>query len=346
MKKALITGVNGQDGSYLAEHLVHLGYEVHGTKRRSSTLTTQRLSSLKKDKTGTDLDYLIPLHHADVTDSSSINRLVETIQPDEIYNLAAQSHVAVSFEEPEYTANSDALGCLRILEAIRRCNKNIKFYQASTSELFGGQEKFSYDESSPINPRSPYAAAKAYAYYVTRQYREGYKIFACNGILFNHESPRRGENFVSQKIIKGVKQLINAQISYIPLGNLDASRDWGHAKDYIKSMVMILNYTKPEDWIIATGQSHTVREFAEIAFKLSGVRIEFSGSGMNEVGTVVDSKHQSIKSGQIVLRVDKRFFRPLEVNDLRGNSDKAQKLLGWKPSYTFEELVKDMLNGE
>ena len=215
MKKALITGINGQDGSYLAEHLLDLGYEVHGTKRRSSSNTNQRLYKLKKNVTNTDLDYLVRLHHADVTDSSSLNRLIQLIKPDEIYNLAAQSHVAVSFEEPEYTANSDALGCLRILEAIKQIDKKIKFYQASTSELFGGQKNIAYDENSPINPRSPYAAAKAYAYYITRQYREGYGLFACNGILFNHESPRRSENFVTQKIVLGLKKICAKEIDYL-----------------------------------------------------------------------------------------------------------------------------------
>ncbi len=344
MKKALITGVNGQDGSYLAELLLEKGYVVHGTKRRSSTITTQRLSGLRSIKTGTDIDFNISLHHADVTDSSSINRLIDSIQPNEIYNLAAQSHVAVSFEEPEYTANSDALGPLRILEAIRRGGYPIKFYQASTSELFGGRSNTAYDESSVIEPRSPYAAAKAYAHYVTRQYREAYGIFACNGILFNHESPRRGENFISKKVINGIKQLIAGEIGYIPLGNLNASRDWGHAKDYVRAMWLILNHKTPEDWVIATGESHTVRQFCKLAFSLAGVELEFTGTGIDEVAKVQSSKFKNIKKDDVVIRVDHRFFRPLEVDHLNGNAAKARNELHWKPTYTLNSLILEMLN--
>lgn len=345
-KKALITGVNGQDGSYLAELLASKGYEVHGTKRRSSTITTNRLDALKKSVTGTDLDFSIHLHHADVTDSSSINRLIDEIQPDEVYNLAAQSHVAVSFEEPEYTANSDALGCLRLLEAIRRQKKRITFYQASTSELFGGQEDRPYDEQSPINPRSPYAAAKAYAYYITKQYREAYGIFACNGILFNHESPRRGENFVSKKIVNGVKALIRGNIDHITLGNLNATRDWGHAKDYVESMWMILNHSTPDDWVIATGNNYSVREFCRMAFSYAGIEIEFSGEGLLEKAVVVRSLHKNIIPGRAVIRINSRFFRPLEVNNLTGNASKAMQQLGWNPRYSLEELIKEMMNNE
>ena len=346
MKKALITGINGQDGSYLAEHLLGLGYEVHGTKRRSSSLNTQRLYRLKKNDTNSDTDYLVQLHHADVTDSSSINRLVHLIRPDEIYNLAAQSHVAISFEEPEYTANSDALGCLRILESIKQIDKRIKFYQASTSELFGGQEKIAYDENSPINPRSPYAAAKAYAYHITRQYREAYGLFSCNGILFNHESPRRSENFVSQKIVMGLKKLSTKDISYISLGNLDARRDWGHAKDYVKSMVLILNHTTPEDWVVATGKSYSVREFVIIAFKQIGVTVEFHGKGLDEKAIVTKSEKDTIEVGQVVVKINKFFFRPLEVDSLTGNPSRIKEKLGWKPEYNFEKLVAEMIRGE
>jgi len=346
MKKALITGINGQDGSYLAEHLLGLGYEVHGTKRRSSSLTTQRLYRLKKNDTNSDTDYLVKLHHADVTDSSSINRLVHLIRPDEIYNLAAQSHVGISFEEPEYTANSDALGCLRILESIKQIDKRIKFYQASTSELFGGQEKIAYDENSPINPRSPYAAAKAYAYHITRQYREAYGLFSCNGILFNHESPRRSENFVSQKIVMGLKKLSTKDISYISLGNLDARRDWGHAKDYVKSMVLILNHTTPEDWVVATGKSYSVREFVIIAFKQIGVTVEFHGKGLDEKAIVTKSEKDTIEVGQVVVKINKFFFRPLEVDSLTGNPSRIKEKLGWKPEYNFEKLVAEMIRGE
>ena len=346
MKKALIMGINGQDGSYLAEYLFDLGYEVHGTKRRSSSSNTQRLHKLKKNETNSDIDYLVQLHHADVTDSSSINSLVNSIRPDEIYNLAAQSHVAVSFEEPEYTANSDALGCLRILESIKQIDKKIKFYQASTSELFGGQETTAYNENSPINPRSPYSAAKAYAYHVTRQYREAYGLFACNGILFNHESPRRSENFVSQKIVMGLKKISMKDISYISLGNLDARRDWGHAKDYVKSMVMILNHTVPDDWVVATGKSYSIREFVITAFKQIGVTVEFHGKGLDEKAIVTESTCDTIKAGQVVVKINKKFFRPLEVNNLKGDASKIKTQLGWKPEYNFEKLVAEMIHGE
>jgi GDPmannose 4,6-dehydratase len=346
MKKALITGINGQDGSYLAEYLLDLGYEVHGTKRRSSSNTNQRLYKLKKNVTNSDLDYLVKLHHADVTDSSSLNRLIQLIKPDEIYNLAAQSHVAVSFEEPEYTANSDALGCLRILEAIKQIDKKIKFYQASTSELFGGQKNITYDEDSPINPRSPYAAAKAYAYYITRQYREGYGLFACNGILFNHESPRRSENFVTQKIILGLKKICAKEIDYLTLGNLNSSRDWGHAKDYVRSMVLILNHDVPKDWVVATGESRTVREFVIIAFKIFGITIEFQGEGLEEKAVVIKSDKNTVKVGQIVVRIDKNFFRPLEVDYLIGNPKRIKQELGWSPKYSFAQLVYEMIHGE
>jgi len=343
-RTALITGVNGQDGSYLAELLISKGYEVHGTKRRSSTVSTQRLSALKRSRSGTDLDYVIRLHHADVTDSSSINRLIDLITPDEIYNLAAQSHVAVSFEEPEYTANSDALGCLRILESIRRHRYPIRFYQASTSELFGGQQNIAYNETSPLNPRSPYAAAKAYAYYVTRQYRDAYGLFSSNGILFNHESPRRGENFVSKKIINGIKSLLSGKIRYIALGNLSASRDWGHAKDYVDSMWRILNHHTPDDWVIATGETHTVREFCVRAFRVAGIEIVFEGAGEDECARVKSSRSPSIKPGATVVVVDKRFFRPLEVDFLRGDASKARLMLGWTPQYTFDQLIQEMFD--
>ena len=342
-KIALITGVNGQDGSYLAEFLYAKGYEVHGTKRRSSTTTTGRLNHLLMPTSGTDLDFKVRLHHADVTDSSSINRLIDKIQPHEIYNLAAQSHVAVSFEEPEYTANTDALGCLRILEAIRRQKKKIKMYQASTSELFGGQGEEVYDETSPLNPRSPYAAAKAYAYYIVRQYREAYGLFACNGILFNHESPRRGANFVSQKIVQGVQAIMQQRIQFLALGNLDASRDWGHAKDYVRSMWMILNYEIPDDWVIATGKTYTVRKFCTLAFAHYGVELEFKGTGLNEKGVVTKCPASScLKHGDVVVKVDSRFYRPLEVDSLTGDASKAKALLGWTPEYDINELIEDM----
>lgn len=347
IKKALITGVTGQDGSYLAELLLDKGYEVHGVKRRSSSINTSRLNFLLNEETGTDLDFKLTLHHADVTDSSSINRLIDEIQPNEIYNLAAQSHVAVSFEEPEYTANTDGLGALRILEGIKRANKNIKFYQASTSELFGGQQKEAYNENSPLNPRSPYAAAKAYAYYITKQYREAYGLFACNGILFNHESPRRGENFVSQKIIEGISKVISGKINFLVLGNLDARRDWGHAKDYVESMWMILNYKAPEDWVISTGETFSVREFCKFAFYEAGIDIDFKGQGLDEIAFVINVRRDcNIKNGQTILKVDSRFYRPLEVDHLLGDSTKARTKLGWVPKYNITMLVKEMLNAK
>ena len=347
IKKALITGVTGQDGSYLAELLLDKGYEVHGVKRRSSSKNTSRLNFLLNEETGTDLDFKLKLHHADVTDSSSINRLIDEIQPSEIYNLAAQSHVAVSFEEPEYTANTDGLGALRILEGIKRSNKNIKFYQASTSELFGGQQKEAYNENSPLNPRSPYAAAKAYAYYITKQYREAYGLFACNGILFNHESPRRGENFVSQKIIEGISKVISGKINFIVLGNLNARRDWGHAKDYVESMWMILNYQAPEDWVVSTGETFSVRDFCKIAFYEAGIDIDFKGQGVDEIAFVENVRRDcNIKIGQTILKVDSRFYRPLEVDHLLGDSTKAKAKLGWVPKYDITMLVKEMLNAK
>jgi GDPmannose 4,6-dehydratase len=278
-----------------------------------------------------------------MTDSSSLNRLIDEIEPDEIYNLAAQSHVAVSFEEPEYTADTDGLGCLRLLEAVRRSKKDIKLYQASTSELFGGQESEAYNEFSPINPRSPYAAAKAYAYHVVKQYREAYGIFACNGILFNHESPRRGENFVSKKIISGILKLLSGENSSIVLGNLDAKRDWGHAKDYVASMWLILNYSEPLDWVVATGESYSIREFCMRAFAFQGVEIAFHGSGLQETAVVMKTKNSfGPQIGDTVIRVDKRFYRPLEVDSLKGDASKARDLLGWAPTYDLDSLIEDM----
>ncbi len=347
IKKALITGVTGQDGSYLAELLLDKGYEVHGVKRRSSSINTSRLNFLLNEKTGTDSDFKLTLHHADVTDSSSINRLIDEIEPNEIYNLAAQSHVAVSFEEPEYTANTDGLGTLRILEGIKRANRKIKFYQASTSELFGGQQKEAYNENSPLNPRSPYAAAKAYAYYITKQYREAYGLFACNGILFNHESPRRSENFVSQKIIQGISKIISGKIDSIVLGNLDASRDWGHAKDYVESMWMILNYQDPEDWVVSSGETFSVRDFCRIAFFEAGIDIDFKGHGVDEMAFVTNIRRDcKVKKGQNILKVDKRFYRPLEVDHLLGDSTKIRSVLGWKPKYNITTLIKEMLSAQ
>jgi GDPmannose 4,6-dehydratase len=351
MKKALITGVNGQDGSYLCELLLSKGYEVHGTKRRSSTITTGRISHLLDSTQGVDVGGRIILHHADVTDSSSINRIIDNIEPNEIYNLAAQSHVAVSFDEPEYTANSDALGVLRCLEAIRRRNSGIKFYQASTSELFGGQETTSYSELSPLNPRSPYAAAKAYAYYIVKQYREAYGIYAANGILFNHESPRRGENFVTKKITLGIARILEGSQKKILLGNLSAKRDWGHARDYVEAIWMVLQCDVPQDYVIATGKAYSIREFLSLAFSIVGIKIVFEGIGLYERGIVAEIDHNildkyattKIKLGCELVAVNESYFRPLEVDHLVGDSSKARAELGWTPKTTFAELVEEMV---
>lgn len=351
MKKALITGINGQDGSYLAELLLEKGYEVHGTKRRSSTVTSSRIEHLLNKKEGNDTNGLITLHHADLTDSSSLSRIIDQVMPDEIYNLAAQSHVAVSFEEPEYTANSDGLGTLRLLEAIRRSNPTIRMYQASTSELFGGQETSKYDEQSPINPRSPYAAAKAYSYYLIKQYREAYNLFCVNGILFNHESPRRGENFVTRKITRGIGAIMQGSQDTIVLGNLNSKRDWGHAKDYVKAMWLMLNVNEPEDYVISTDETHEIREFCQVAWRKVGVELQFQGEGVNEIGVAsqISDFHlqtfgdKSISAGRVLIKVSPDFYRPLEVDHLVGNSSKARNKLGWKPDYGFEQLVEEMV---
>lgn len=345
MKKiALITGVNGQDGSYLAELLLNKGYEVHGTKRRSSLRNTNRIDHLNSNKSGTDIDNKIFLHHADVTDASSINRIIDAVSPNEIYNLAAQSHVAVSFEEPEYTADTCALGCLRILEAIKRSGKDIRFYQASTSEIFGGQDHSILNEDSLINPRSPYAAAKAYAYYITKQYRESYNLFASNGILFNHESPRRGENFVTQKVVLGVKKINEGKQEYILMGNINATRDWGHADDYVYAMYLIMNAEQPDDFVVATSNSYSVRDFIQRCFIHVGVEIEFKGSGLEEIAVVtkINDHNLNIKIGQIVVKISKSFFRPLEVDDLKGDYTKINSKLGWSPKKNIDDLISDM----
>ena len=351
MKKALITGVNGQDGSYLCELLLSKGYEVHGTKRRSSTVTTGRIAHLLDSTQGVDVGGRIILHHADVTDSSSINRVIDSIEPDEIYNLAAQSHVAVSFDEPEYTANSDALGVLRCLEAIRRRDSGIRFYQASTSELYGGQETAKYNELSPLNPRSPYAAAKAYAYYIVKQYREAYGIYAVNGILFNHESPRRGENFVTKKITLGISRILEGSQKKILLGNLSAKRDWGHARDYVEAMWKMLQCETPADYVIATGKAFSIREFLSLAFSIVGIEISFEGTGIHERGVVsgIDpdllSKYTNrrIEIGAELVAVHESYFRPLEVDHLVGDSTKARVELNWIPKTPFAELVEEMV---
>ena len=338
-RKALITGVTGQDGALLSEFLLKKNYEVHGIKRRSSSFNTARVDHLYKDPHEFKTNFF--LHYGDVTDATNIIRLLQEIKPDEIYNLAAQSHVQVSFETPEYTANSDALGTLRILEAIRILNlkEKVKFYQASTSELYGKAQEIPQNEKTPFYPRSPYAVAKLYSFWITVNYREAYKIFASNGILFNHESPVRGETFVSRKITMAACAISKKKQNCLYLGNLDAKRDWGHAKDFVEGMWMILQQRKPDDFVLATGKTHSVREFVEIAFNEVGIKIKWEGKGINEVGK--DQKTQ-----KILIRVDKRYFRPTEVDILHGDYTKAKENLGWSPKISFQELVKEMIKCE
>ena len=334
IKKALITGITGQDGSYLAELLLEKGYEVHGVKRRTSTFNTSRIDHIFQDEhQRTNSLYL---HHGDLMDTSSLVRIISAVQPDEIYNLAAQSHVAVSFEEPEYTANSDGLGTLRILEALRNQSiRHTRFYQASTSELFGNAQKHNQSELTPFQPRSPYAAAKLYAYWITVNYREAFGLYAANGILFNHESPRRGETFVTRKITMGLANIVTGKQENLYLGNLDSKRDWGHAKDYVEAMWLMMQLDQPVDLVIATGEQHSVREFVEVSAKILGIEVEWEGYGVDEVG--IDSK-----TGKVVVRVDPKYFRPTEVDSLHGDSSKARKLLDWAPTYSFQSLVEEM----
>ena len=338
-KKALITGVTGQDGALLSEFLLKKNYEVHGIKRRSSSFNTARVDHLYKDPHEFKTNFF--LHYGDVTDATNIIRLFQEIKPDEIYNLAAQSHVQVSFETPEYTANSDALGTLRILEAIRilKLKEKVKFYQASTSELYGKAQEIPQNEKTPFYPRSPYAVAKLYSFWITVNYREAYKIFASNGILFNHESSIRGETFVSRKITMAACAISKKKQNCLYLGNLDAKRDWGHAKDFVEGMWMILQQRKPDDFVLATGKTYSVREFVEIAFNEVGIKIKWEGKGINEVGK--DQKTQ-----KILIRVDKKYFRPTEVDILHGDYTKAKENLGWNPKISFQELVKEMIKCE
>jgi len=334
MRKALITGITGQDGAYLAEFLLDKGYEVHGIKRRSSLFNTDRIDHLYQDPHEKEQKFI--LHHGDLTDSSSLIRIIQEVQPDEIYNLAAQSHVAVSFEEPEYTANSDALGALRILEAIRilKLEKKTKYYQASTSELYGQVQEVPQNEKTPFYPRSPYAVAKLYAYWITVNYREAYGIYACNGILFNHESPIRGETFVTRKITRALAKIKLGLQDCLYLGNLDAKRDWGHAKDYVEMQWLMLQQDSPEDFAIATGEQHSVRDFVNASAKELEMDINWSGSGVDEIGTW---------KGNEIVKVDERYFRPTEVETLLGDSTKAKTKLGWSPRITFNELVSEMV---
>ena len=335
-KVALITGITGQDGAYLAHYLLEKGYTVHGIKRRSSSFNTKRIDHIYKDGHINDTKFF--LHYGDLTDSTNLIRIIQQTQPDEIYNLGAQSHVQVSFEMPEYTANSDALGTLRILEAIRilGISNKTKFYQASTSELYGKVQTTPQDEKTPFYPRSPYAAAKLYAYWMTVNYREAYNLFACNGILFNHESPLRGETFVTRKISRAVARISLGIESCIYMGNLDAKRDWGHAKDYVDGMWRILNHDIPDDFVLATGVTTTVRDFLKMAFQFIGIELEFEGTGIQEVGICT-------KTNKTLVKIDPRYFRPTEVELLIGNSSKARNLLGWKTNYTLNDICQEMI---
>ena len=353
MKVALITGVTGQDGSYLAEFLLDKGYKVHGIKRRASSLNTQRIDHIYEYHL--DEEARFKLHYGDLTDSMNITRIIKECQPDEIYNLGAMSHVKVSFDMPEYVGQVDGLGTLRVLEAVRLLGleKKTKIYQASTSELYGGilenkNDKGFYDEHSPFYPRSPYGAAKIYGFWITKNYREAYNMFACNGILFNHESPRRGETFVTRKITRAVARIAIGKKEKFYLGNLDAKRDWGHAKDYVRMMWMILQADKPEDWVIATGQTTTVRDFVSMAFAEVGIAIEFNGAGADEKAFVVscsDPNYQ-LEIGKEVLSVDSSYYRPTEVDLLIGDPTKAKNKLGWVPEHDLASLVKDMMQSD
>lgn len=338
-KKALITGITGQDGAYLAEFLLSKGYEVHGLKRRASLFNTDRIDHLYQDPH--EQNVRLKLHYGDLTDATNLIRIVQMVQPDEIYNLAAQSHVAVSFETPEYTANSDALGALRILEAMRilGLERKTRFYQASTSEMYGKVQEIPQKETTPFYPRSPYGAAKVYAYWITVNYREAYGLYACNGILFNHESPLRGETFVTRKITRGLARIREGLQDCLYLGNLDSLRDWGHARDYVKAQWLMLQQTQAEDFVIATGEQHSVREFVTLAAAKLDMQIDWMGSGVEEQGI-------ETKSGRVIVRVDPRYFRPTEVDTLLGDASKAKQKLGWTAEVAFEDLVSEMIGAD
>jgi GDPmannose 4,6-dehydratase len=356
MKIALITGITGQDGAYLAEFLLKKGYEVHGIKRRASSFNTDRIDHLYHDPHESNVKF--KLHYGDLTDSTNLIRVIQEVQPDEIYNLAAQSHVMVSFDTPEYTANADGIGVLRILEAVRLLglSKKTRIYQASTSELYGLVQAVPQSETTPFYPRSPYAAAKLYGYWITVNYREAYNMYACNGILFNHESPVRGETFVTRKITRAVSKIALGLQDYLYLGNLSAQRDWGHAKDYVEAMWLMLQQDKAEDFVIATGVTTTVREFIKMAFGELGIEVEFSGRDANEKGVIIDIDEQKItelglnadalRFGQTVVKVDAKYFRPTEVDLLIGDPSKAKQKLGWQPKYDLQALVSDMVQAD
>ena len=362
MKKALITGITGQDGSYLTEFLIARGYQVHGIIRRASTFNTRRIDHIYQDPHEEPRKMI--LHYGDLTDSSNLNRILEKVHPDEIYNLAAQSHVGVSFQVPEYTVEVDGVGTLRFLDAIKETGVRAKFYQASTSELYGKVQEVPQTEKTPFYPRSPYAAAKLYAYWITVNYREAYGLFACNGILFNHESPRRGETFVTRKITRAVTRIVAGLQKKLYLGNLNAKRDWGYAPEYVEAMWLMLQQDHPDDFVIATGESHSVREFTEEAFRYFGIELEWQGNGKQETGIIatidhsvlegrVGNNHNSfgnidvgIKVGDVLVEIDPRYYRPTEVDLLIGDASKAREKLGWQPKTTFKELVKIMMESD
>ena len=346
MKKALITGITGQDGSYLAEFLLEKGYQVHGIKRRASSFNTQRVDHIYQDPHVDNQRFI--LHYGDLTDSSNLTRILQEVQPDEVYNLGAQSHVAVSFESPEYTADVDAMGTLRLLEAIRLLGleKKTRFYQASTSELYGLVQEIPQKETTPFYPRSPYAVAKQYAYWITVNYREAYGMYACNGILFNHESPRRGETFVTRKITRGLANIAQGLEQCLYMGNMDALRDWGHAKDYVRMQWMMLQQEQPEDFVIATGVQYSVRQFIEWSAKELGITLRFKGKGVDEVAIIAGiegDKAPALNTGDIIVRVDPRYFRPAEVETLLGDPSKAKAKLGWVPEITVQEMCAEMV---
>ena len=346
-KVALVTGVTGQDGAYLAELLLSKGYVVHGIKRRGSQFNTGRIDHLYQDPHESGRRFI--LHHGDMTDTASLIRVMQHAQPDEVYNLAAQSHVAVSFEEPEYTANSDAIGTLRLLEAIRilGLEKKSRFYQASTSELFGKVQEIPQRETTPFYPRSPYAAAKLYAYWITVNYRETYGMYACNGILFNHESALRGETFVTRKITRGLARIALGQQDCLYLGNLDSLRDWGHARDYVEMQWLMLQQQQPEDYVIATGKQSSVRDFVNLAAQMLGIRLGWRGDGVDEFALVESGgDHEGLRPGQVIVRVDPRYFRPTEVETLLGDAGKAREKLGWEPRTSFADLVREMVDAD
>ncbi|MDA3858396.1 MAG: GDP-mannose 4,6-dehydratase [Roseovarius sp.] len=346
MKKALITGITGQDGSYLAELLLEKGYEVHGIKRRASLFNTQRIDHIYEDPH--ERNPKLHLHYGDLSDTSNLTRIIQEVRPDEIYNLGAQSHVAVSFEAPEYTADVDAIGALRLLEAVRflGLDKTTRFYQASTSELYGLVQETPQTETTPFHPRSPYAVAKLYSYWITVNYREAYGMYACNGILFNHESPRRGETFVTRKITRGLANIAQGIEDCLYMGNIDALRDWGHARDYVRMQWMMLQQDEPDDFVIATGKQYSVREFIIWSARELGITLRFEGTGVDEVGiveTVTGDDAPEIKPGQVILRIDTRYFRPAEVETLLGDPAKAKAKLGWTPEITAQEMCVEMV---